>query len=106
MKMKRTIYQAVSERIGADLFDLVYTFDEDEAIGSCIEDWRHMTVAERKKSRIFVNVYKSIEVEEGESAKDRMLMALWEDEEWTYDPDDFIPLFPKEEEEEEDEEDG
>ena len=41
--MKKTLYVASSDRIGADGFDLRATFELDEAKNACYSDLIHLT---------------------------------------------------------------
>ena len=73
--MEKILYVANSRRIDGDSFDLCVTFDVKQATAAAVEDWHHMTDAERHTSINAVSGY-IVHVITGETAKqayDRMM---------------------------------
>ena len=83
--MKKTLYISRSARIGADSFDLCYTFDKAESERVCRNDIDHMTDREREKSCVSVEGF-VVDVLPGETAKDAAA-RLFEEDEMPNDPD-------------------
>lgn len=65
--MKKTIYVAKADRINGDSFDIKVTYVKSEAQRAIKADLEHLTKMERKAYEHWID-YKSVDVEDGESA--------------------------------------
>lgn len=77
--MKKTIYVAIASRINADSFDLIATYDRAEAQDAIERDIAHLTPTERTRYEHYIDE-RTVEVEDGESAKDAYKRLLLDDE--------------------------
>lgn len=67
--MKKSIFITKSDRSGGDSFELLVTFDRQEAVAAAADDIHHMTATERAKTTVSVLEY-VVECGEGVSAPD------------------------------------
>lgn len=67
--MIKMIYTATSTKISGDQYDLIVTFDRDEAFAAAKSDWDHMSAYDRKHT---INAVEGrlLEVKADQTAKD------------------------------------
>lgn len=89
INMIKKIYAVISERIGADSFRLLTTYDLDKAKNTLVADYEHLTSSERKKSNLLIEVYE-VDVEGEVNAEDALYDYF---ENWSFlDAQDCIEL--------------
>lgn len=77
--MKKTIYVTIASRVGGDSFDLIATYDKDEAVRVMEADESHLTPDEKEKYEYYIES-QQVDVLDGESAEEAYRRLLIEDE--------------------------